>query len=381
MKTFRVSLPLPGGLALSGPSGVFCALPGTLQTQEGPASGHRSTHLSTALLMALAAAFSFAIGTGVGLAQLPLRSSVAAIKPLPSLPSSGVIQTWGAGAADPVGPGDLLDVEVLGQPQLSGTARVGADGSLDLPFLGAVAAAGETPAQLEQQLTPLYGRMLRSPRVSVRVLENNSRTISVTGAVPRPGVYAYSGQLTLRQALALAGGLDPARDGASLYVLHASPVQVTPGKPAHLRVQTVLRTIATNDLLRNPRLDLALAPGDSVEVPPTDEIYISGAINHAGSMPLSPGLTLAQAFSRAGGGLPQSDIHHVRVLRRSGDQRRILLCDLSRIRENRAPDLPLQADDIVLVPSSKSKEVGLTVLDFIGAATRWRIEGAAFTHF
>src|SRR6185312_3442352 len=129
-----------------------------------------------------------------------------------------------AATADPVGPGDLLDVRVFGQPQLSATLRVGPAGEIAPPFLDRLDVAGQTPAAIQTDLAKAYAGILTAPLVSVRLLENNSRRVSINGAVPRPGVYTFSGNLTLLQALGLAGGLDPTKASPDVLLFHQPPV-------------------------------------------------------------------------------------------------------------------------------------------------------------
>lgn len=317
-------------------------------------------------------------------AYAPLAAASSATAPVePVVDPSGVIQAFGAaGPNDPVGPGDLLEVRVFDQPQLSGAARVGQDGDVDLPFLGAVSVAARTPLEIERQLTTSYARLLRHPLVSVRVLQVVSRSVAITGEVVRPGVYAFSGALRLSQALAMAGGVESDRAGAVLYLLHANlapPQPAAAGKPVTFRVQDALSTINLRRLYTDPNFDPLLHPGDSIEVPPAREIYVTGDVTRSGAIALRQGLTLSQAVSMAGGPMAQADPHHVRVVRqRPGDSRpQVLIFDLARIHHGQAPDVPLEADDICYVPESGFRDVGLGILDFFAGAGRWRLQSAA----
>jgi len=287
------------------------------------------------------------------------------------------MQLFGAAAAaDPVGPGDLLDVRIFGQPQLSGGLRVGPDGEIAPPFVERLAVGGETPAQIEQALARAYGGMLLHPLVSVRVAENNSRRIAINGAVPRPGVYALSGELSLLQALGEAGGVDPLKASRRILLLHAPPAEasVDRGGVARFTVNEALETIDLDQLGAHPELNRRLRPGDVIEVPEAHQIYLSGDVMHPGAATLTPGLTLAQLVGSAGGFLPQADVHHVRVLRLEGAQRRELIEDVGAAQRNRGPDLTLAPDDIIQVPGSGLRMAGLELLDFFTGTERWRVQ-------
>lgn len=107
-----------------------------------------------------------------------------------------------------LGAGDVFDVRVYGESDLSSTYQVAQDGSIDYPFIGRVQVVGLEPTEIADLLTSRLrdGGYLRSPQVSVLVKEYNSKRISVMGAVARPGNFAMSAGLTVVQAISLAGG-------------------------------------------------------------------------------------------------------------------------------------------------------------------------------
>lgn len=303
-----------------------------------------------------------------------LASAPATATPLPAAPG----EIYGtAASADPVGAGDLLDVRVFGQPQLSGDLRVGPDGRIAPAFLDEMPVAGETPQQIEATLTAAYGHMLLHPLVSVRLAENNSRRIAVNGEVPRPGVYSFSGRLTLLEALAMAGGVDPVKASERIYLLHRPPAVARAGAAVPtFTVNEALETIDLSQIPRQPSLNRVLAPGDVIDVPEAHLVYIAGDVMHPGAEHLMPGMSLTQLVSEAGGFLPQANTSHVRLLRLAPDgvSRRLLTLDVSAMQHNRSADLRLEPDDIVEVPGSLLRMAGLEVLDFFTGTERWRVQ-------
>lgn len=112
-----------------------------------------------------------------------------------------------------IGPSDLIDISVFQVPELSKTVRVGANGALTLPLVGAIQAGGLTAQQLEVLIAKkLQQSYLQDPQVSVFIKEYVSQRVTVEGAVNRPGVFPISGKTTLLQAIAMAGGLDRLAD-------------------------------------------------------------------------------------------------------------------------------------------------------------------------
>ncbi|HUX66063.1 MAG TPA: polysaccharide biosynthesis/export family protein [Terriglobales bacterium] len=339
-------------------------------------AGSRGPRLGLALGLALA------LGGGAAAQGLPeLATAPAAATPLPA---ATPLEAYGASAsADPVGPGDLLDVRIFGQPQLSGSLRVGPDGVIAPPFLPPLAVAGRTPEAIQRELGRAYGGMLLHPLVSVRLLENNSRKVSVNGEVPRPGVYAFSGELSLLQALALAGGVDPVKASPEVLLFHQPPVASRRGPDGQLTytANAVLETIDLNRIPGHPQLNRVLQPGDTIDVQEARQVYLSGDVMRPGAQALLPGLTLSQLIASAGGFLPQADTGQVRVLRLlPSGQRQTLREDVGAVLDHHGPDLALQADDIVLVSGSLLRMAGLQLLDFFTGTERWRVQQTVANH-
>ena len=108
----------------------------------------------------------------------------------------------------PLGPLDVLKVNVFRVPELSGEYQVDAHGNLDLPLLGSVSVRDQNAEQFAQNLEQLYGaRYLNNPDISVRVQTTNQYNITVDGGVLAPGLYELKGQTTLLGAVAMARGV------------------------------------------------------------------------------------------------------------------------------------------------------------------------------
>jgi polysaccharide biosynthesis/export protein len=105
-----------------------------------------------------------------------------------------------------IGRDDVLDVLVWKEQQLSGRIRVASDGTIMLPLIGQVKAAGLTTNELQTDLTARFARYVHDPKVTVRVFDPASRVFYVLGEVTKPGMYKLMSGEVLSQALAAAGG-------------------------------------------------------------------------------------------------------------------------------------------------------------------------------
>ncbi|MCX7808063.1 MAG: polysaccharide export protein, partial [Deltaproteobacteria bacterium] len=119
-----------------------------------------------------------------------------------------------------LGPGDVFDVRVYREEDLSAQYRVESDGTIDFPLIGRIRVAGLEPSAVAEEIAKRLreGQFLVNPHVSVRVQEYNSRRISILGAVRQPGSYPIRSRMGVVEAISLAGGFTALanRDGTRL---------------------------------------------------------------------------------------------------------------------------------------------------------------------
>lgn len=123
-----------------------------------------------------------------------------------------------------IGIADELNVEVFRVPDLSGKTRVETDGTITLPLIGSVKVVGLTKPELESKLeSTLEQRYMRNPKVTVYVNKATSQRITVDGMVGKPGLYPITaGQITVLQAIALAGGTKNLADPSKTVLFRKS---------------------------------------------------------------------------------------------------------------------------------------------------------------
>lgn len=136
-----------------------------------------------------------ALWGGVGLAVAGCDGG-RALAPLPDYQSG----------AYRLGAGDLLRVLTFGEDQLTGEFRVSDQGTIGMPLVGSVLAAGKTAQQLEGDISGalVKGDFLKKPHVTVEVIAY--RPIFVLGEVSKPGQFPYQPGMTFLTAIAVAGG-------------------------------------------------------------------------------------------------------------------------------------------------------------------------------
>lgn len=108
-----------------------------------------------------------------------------------------------------IGPQDLLKISIFMNEELERELRVNATGQISLPLIGVVQAGGKTVLELETEIADKLGKTyLQNPQVTVFIKEFTSQRVTVEGAVKKAGIYPITGQTSLLQAIALAGGTD-----------------------------------------------------------------------------------------------------------------------------------------------------------------------------
>jgi polysaccharide export outer membrane protein len=148
---------------------------------------------------------------------------------------------------------DILEVHVFKEPELSTTVPVRPDGRIAVPGVGEMVVEGKTPRQIAGEITQALSRTVTSPVVSVSIKERGGR-VYVLGEVTRPGAYPLAGELTVLQALAIAGGLTEFADGDEITVLRRES-----GKQVKYRFDYGDAVGGGNPF--------QLAPGDTIVVP------------------------------------------------------------------------------------------------------------------
>jgi polysaccharide export outer membrane protein len=155
-----------------------------------------------------------------------------------------------------VGPGDVLEVVVVGEEKLPKDYEVQPDGSLDFPYTPAIKVAGLEPRQIATAISDqlVEAKYLVKPQVQVKVKQFNSKKIQIIGQVTKPGPMPYQDGMTLVQAISAAGWFTPLADTNHVQVIRLS---------GDKSVNAIVSVDAITD---NARADVKLQQGDTIKV-------------------------------------------------------------------------------------------------------------------
>ena len=156
-----------------------------------------------------------------------------------------------------VGPGDVLEVVVVGEDKLPKDYEIQPDGSVDFPYVGGVKVAGMEPRQIATVIHDqlIEAKYLVSPQVQVKVKAFNSKKIQIIGQVVKPGPIPYQDGMTLVQAISAAGWFTPLADTNHVQVIR----NVSGSK-------SVNGIVSVDSITDNARADVKLQQGDTIKV-------------------------------------------------------------------------------------------------------------------
>jgi polysaccharide export outer membrane protein len=251
-----------------------------------------------------------------------------------------------------LGAGDLVEVSVYNVPELTTKARVGTSGDVYLPLIDYVHVGDltteEAQALIQKRLED--GGFVRNPHVTIFVDESASQGVTLLGEVSKPGVYPDLGDHKLYDLISVAGGFTPSA------ARKVSIVRRNQTQPINL---TLPRNLA-DDLSSN----VDILPGDTIMVPRAPIIYVVGDVGRPSGLLVDNGsLTVLQAIALAGGTNKTAKMGGVRIIRKGPTGMTETEVHLKQMLEAKAPDVPLQGDDILFVPVSGGRVLAARTLE------------------
>jgi polysaccharide export outer membrane protein len=156
-----------------------------------------------------------------------------------------------------IGPDDVLGIVFWRDTDMTGDVTVRPDGHITLPLIRDIKAVGLRPDELREVIVKAAAKFIADPNVTVVVREIKSRNVFITGQVARPGPYPVSGQMTVLQLVAVAGGLLEYANGKKISIMRNED-----GKTTSYRFNY-------NEVSEGKKLEqnIVLKPGDTVIVP------------------------------------------------------------------------------------------------------------------
>ena len=252
-----------------------------------------------------------------------------------------------------IGAGDLLEFSVYNVPDLATKIRVSSNGDAYLPLIDYVHVADltveEAQTVIEKKLSD--GGFLKDPHVTLFVDQFASQGVSVLGEVTRPGVYPVLGQQRLFDVISAAGGLTD-KAGKNVSITHRNQQD----KPAVVQLARHLED--------SPENNVQVYPGDTIIVRKADIVYVVGDVARpSGFVMERGGLTVLQAVALAGGTTQTAKLNGVQIIRKTESGNVGTPIELKKILQAKAPDISMQPDDILFVPSSIGKAAAKRAVD------------------
>ncbi|MCC7176491.1 MAG: polysaccharide export protein [Bryobacterales bacterium] len=314
-----------------------------------------------------------------------------------------------------IGPGDGLIVTVVELPELSGNYTVSNAGVLTMPLIGAINIAEKTAEEIELLIAERLKerQLLRRPEVLVDVTHYVAKRIYILGEVDKAGEYSMSQQLTLMDAILIAGGLDISADRYGYLHRRVTetgspddPASVA-GNPQYARTFNVLSRVTGSPLagMARPdapepgtvvfRIDLTplkrggvleedipLRPNDVFIVPRRNEesVYVIGEVRRPGFYDIRPGekLTVSRAIAQAGGPAETAHLKKGILVRRDSTGQRVeRKVDFSGIIKGKQPDFEVLPNDIIFLPGSTVRTLGYGLLGTVPGTVQMSIPAGA----
>ena len=310
--------------------------------------------MSTKNLIFAAILVSFALGLSAiaqEQSQGPILGSSAA-----SVESQGIRNYL-------LGPGDVLDVRVFGQPDLSSQVEIDASGNISsLPFLETpIRAQCRTDKEVQKDIAVAYARYIKNPQVSVRVAERKSRQpATISGAVRNPQQVLMMRQVRLHELITKAGGWTDRASG-TIQIMHTEP-EMCPAEGGVFQTASLsekgnfgMTIFKVNDLkLGKEEADPFIRPGDIVIVTEGEPVYVTGSVINPRELVIRDQLTLGRAIAMAGGAKSLAKTSEVHIYRQKEGQggQDDLKFNYDAIRKGKVPDVELKPFDIVDVGES-----------------------------
>ncbi len=274
----------------------------------------------------------------------------AALESFTTVSAAKIKPEWLEPSPEPfrLGPGDKLELEVLGRSGTRAKTFICPDGRLYFDLLPGIDVWGltlaEATARMEKELATFYTR----PQLSLSLVSVESKRVWVLGRLNKSGIYPLAGPMTIIEAIARAGGLFTSRFNGTteeLADLNHSFI-IRRGEMLPVNFQKLLRA---GDTTQN----IYLEPDDFIYLPSSlaHEVFVLGAVNAPRPVGFSDDMTVATALAKALGTTPEAQLSQVAIVRGSLANPRIAVVDFHAIVSGKAPDVRLEARDIVYVPT------------------------------
>ncbi len=210
----------------------------------------------------------------------------------------------------PLGPGDIMRIQVFQNPDLMTETRVSENGSITYPLIGSVEVGGLSIAAAEKKIAAALknGGFVQQPQVNIILLQMRGNQVSVLGQVNRPGRFPLETLSRASDMIAAAGGATPGGDDFAIVT------GLRDGKPYRKVID-----IPALYLGEAPDEDILLMGGDVIYVHRAPVYYIYGEAQRPGAYRIERGMTIMQALAQGGGPTIRGSEWRLRLHRKNAD--------------------------------------------------------------
>jgi polysaccharide export outer membrane protein len=200
-----------------------------------------------------------------------------------------------------------------------------------------------------------------NPKVNIRVDDLKSAGYTVYGEVVTPGTFQLTSRITVSGAIAHCGGLKQGN-------YRASTIEIADLRHAFIARNGQVLPVDFVRLLREGdlRYDIELQPGDHIHIPSglSQEVYVLGEVQQAMVFSYQEPMSLARTLAMAEGFTHDADRTRIHVIRGSLQNPIVIVANYKDVLEGKQRDIPLEAGDIIYVPTTKIAMVG-RVIDYV----------------
>jgi len=286
-----------------------------------------------------------------------------------------------------LGPNDVVELRVFGEPQFDGAFTVDGEGNLVVPFVEQpITVQCRGVKAVQKDVVDSLAKFLQNPRIYMSVKEERSRPpATVYGAVRTPARYEMHRSARLLELLSQSGGVTEQQSG-TIQIFHTHPVLCP--EPEQMQVAEQVESSAdtlgvpfsvyrVEDLKQgkseaNPYIN----PGDVIYVAEASPIYITGNVVQPANIYLREQMTLSRALAIVGGPRNAKE-DKVRIYRQKPGmmKQEVVTVDYKAIKQGKAEDVLLQPYDVIEVPERgkfDAKNIPSTLLNFaLGAGSNF----------
>ncbi len=233
-----------------------------------------------------------------------------------------------------VGEGDVLDINVYENDDLSTTVRVSSNSTIRVPLLGEISVRKLTVSQVSAKIEKLFADgYLVNPQVDVFISEHRSKKAIILGQIKNPGQYELRGRITFLEFISKAGGLTADAGNTAI-------VERTIGKKSK-QIEIDLDKLITQG---DASLNIQVLGNDNIYISKAKTYYVSGEVKKPDSYKYEKELTVIKAITKAGGFSKIAAKNKVQIIR-VVDGKKLIFKDVNM-------DEPVLPEDVIVVPES-----------------------------